>query len=344
VTVEQDALDWTALSEPAELRGLLRLGERLLAAGDSQAAASALLETVVTLYGFPRAVLVTSQHERLTVLASHGVFRTRPAGVRTSVTVALALSTATVRMVRRLDDTSDAWLSQLLPGGAAALVVPMSCGVGTDAALVVQLPSMRQPEWRGSVVAPLEQAASSTAHALRTLGTVEQLQRMVMTDGLTMIASREGFTTALDRELERSTRSGTPLSLVMVDLDDFALVNALHGHRAGDDALCRVAEALSRTCRDLDTTARYGGEEFVVILPECGPERSVAVAERLRAAVAATQTPRPLTASAGVASFPAHAADVPGLVEAADQALGLSKQAGRNRTTRARPVPAVVPA
>ena len=344
MTVEQDALDWTGFSERAELRGLLRLGERLLAAGDSQAAASALIETVVTLYGFPRAVLVTSQRDRLTVLASHGVFRKRPAGVRTSVTVALALSTATVRMVRRLDDTTDAWLSQLLPGGAAALVVPMSCGVGADAALVVQLPTMRQPDWRGSVVAPLEQAASSTAHALRTLGTVEQLQRMIMTDGLTMIASREGFTTALDRELERSARSGTPVSLVMVDLDEFALVNALHGHRAGDDALCSVAEALSRTCRDLDTTARYGGEEFVVILPECGPERSVAVAERLRAAVAATETPHPLTASAGVASFPAHAADIEGLVQAANQALGLSKQAGRNRTTRARPVPAVAPA
>lgn len=327
--------DWATQTERVELRGLLRLGERLLAADDSHAAATALLDAVVSLYGFPRAVLVSSRDERLTVLASHGVTRRRPAGARGSPAVATALATSTVRMVRRVDEADDAWLAQLMPEGAAVLVVPMSPGAGAAAALVVQLPTLREPDWRSAVVGPLEQAASSTAHALRNLGRIEHLQRMAMTDGLTMIANRGAFTSALDRELARSARSRQPFSLVMLDLDRFAAVNALHGHRAGDDALCSVAEVLSQACRDLDTTARYGGEEFVVLLPDCSPDRSVAVADRLRAAVATAEAPHPLTASAGVASFPAHASDATSLVRAADQALLAAKRAGRNRTVRA---------
>jgi diguanylate cyclase (GGDEF)-like protein len=182
------------------------------------------------------------------------------------------------------------------------------------------------------VVAQVERAAASGGSALARAVRTGQLERLAATDHLTMIANRRSFTASLERELARSVRSGKPVSLVMLDLDDFKLVNDVYGHPAGDEALRNVAAALSIACRDLDTPARYGGEEFTVILPDCDEQGCLAIAERLRAAVAAAPAARPLTASAGVATFPAHAEDGEQLVEAADAALLLAKRAGRNRT------------
>ncbi len=224
---------------------------------------------------------------------------------------------------------------QLFPGEVDVLVVPVAPADGWPGALLVQLPLLRPRHWCSSVVEPLEWTLSAAAQALRGLARLEQAERMAATDGLTNIANRTTFTAALERELARSSRSGQPISLVILDLDEFKQVNDQHGHQAGDEVLRTVAQALALTCRDLDTAARYGGEEFVVILPDCGPQRSVQVAERLRAAVALAGASRALTASAGVASYPTNGTDLETLVRAADEALLVSKRTGRNRTTAA---------
>ncbi|MGZ6825817.1 MAG: diguanylate cyclase, partial [Mycobacteriales bacterium] len=96
-----------------------------------------------------------------------------------------------------------------------------------------------------------------------------------------------------------------------------------------------VAAALAITCREFDTAARYGGEEFAVVLPSCGPEEGLLIADRLRQAVAAAPAVSAMTASAGVATFPDHAGDAEGLVLAADAALLQSKRSGRDRTVLA---------
>lgn len=318
----------------AELAGMLRLSKQLLGAADPRAAAEALLGSVVGLYGFPRAVLVSATGDRLTVLASHGLTVGVPVGPGAS-DASRAVTESATRLLRNVDEASEPWLARLFPGEVDVLVVPATTGDGWDGALIVQLPVLRPRRWRGTVVEPLEWAMSAAALALRALSRVEHAERSAATDGLTKIANRTTFTAALERELARSTRSGQPISLVMVDLDQFKQVNDEHGHQAGDEALRNVAEALSQACRDQDTAARYGGEEFVVILTDCGPERSVQVAERLRAAVAAAGAARALTASAGVASYPAHATNLETLVRAADDALLVSKRTGRNRTTAA---------
>lgn len=320
----------------AELDRLLSLATGLLAAPDSPTAASRLLDSVVEMYGFPRGVLLGASDGRLPVLASHGLSEpSPPVGLGRSAVITRALEENATRAVRGLDAGRERWLGQLFPTGADVLVVPLAAEDRRYGALVVQPPSLRDAGWRDTVVGSLERAVHCGALALRTLWRMEHLERLAATDDLTMIANRRTFDASLERELNRGARSGEPVSLVILDLDHFGTVNNDHGHPAGDEALRNVAAALSIACRDLDTAARYGGEEFAVILPDCGPDRCLDIAERLRLAVASAPAVTPLTASAGVASYPMHARDGEGLVQAADDALLLSKRAGRNRTTLA---------
>jgi len=186
---------------------------------------------------------------------------------------------------------------------------------------------------QGRLVRGLERSAAYGALALRNASLMESVQRLAATDGLTEIANRRSFELALERELARATRAAEYVSLVMVDIDNFKELNDTYGHQAGDEVLRRAGAALARECREFDTAARYGGEEFAVILPGCDPDRAHEIAERLRQAVSTTAPRTPVTASAGVATFPAHAGDAETLVRAADDALYRSKRAGRNRTS-----------
>ena len=114
-----------------------------------------------------------------------------------------------------------------------------------------------------------------------------------MLDPLTGTANRRGFERALEVELERSARRGHPCALVIVDLDDFKLVNDRHGHGVGDEVLVMLAERLRDSVRSADTVARLGGEEFALLLPETPPVRRAsrrrACAERVRRERHATQ-------------------------------------------------------
>ena len=95
-----------------------------------------------------------------------------------------------------------------------------------------------------------------------------------------------------------------------------------------------MAAALTRECREFDTACRFGGEEFAVVLPGCDGPKGLLLAERFRRAVAACEEELDVTASAGVATFPSNARDAASLVEAADQALYVSKRTGRNKVTQ----------
>jgi diguanylate cyclase (GGDEF)-like protein len=158
----------------------------------------------------------------------------------------------------------------------------------------------------------------------------ERLQRLSMIDALTGVDNRRRFDEALDREWRRSSRSGSPLSLLMIDVDRFKEYNDTRGHQAGDECLRAVAVVL-REClsRAADVVARYGGEEFAVLLPDSDLAGARCVAERLRARV---EERTPVTISAGVATMAAAQAIWPtALVSAADDALYEAKRQGRNR-------------
>jgi diguanylate cyclase (GGDEF)-like protein len=175
------------------------------------------------------------------------------------------------------------------------------------------------------------------AESIQSLTT--KLERLGLTDGLTGIYNRRFFDQMLPREVNRSHRLGTQVSLLMLDIDHFKRFNDRLGHPAGDEALRTVVRTLGQRLRDMDFVARYGGEEFAVVLPGADRDSALATAERLRSAVESATFGLPanserLTVSIGVAVYPEDADDASSLLAAADHALYAGKQAGRN-TVRA---------
>jgi diguanylate cyclase (GGDEF)-like protein len=142
----------------------------------------------------------------------------------------------------------------------------------------------------------------------------------------------------LDEEIGRATRAGSPLSCLLMDLDNFKLVNDRHGHQAGDTLLRGVVQALVGEFRAFDRVARYGGDEFVVILPNADLEAAAAAAaralERLQAVPSFEAGEEGVSASIGVAQWQAPM-NTDDLLEACDAALLRSKRQGKGRVSRA---------
>ncbi len=165
----------------------------------------------------------------------------------------------------------------------------------------------------------------------------ELLLELSNTDHLTGLFNRRYMMEALDKEVQRSIRKGGTLSLILLDIDHFKLVNDDYGHQQGDAVLQNVALLLRKELRNYDCAARYGGEEFVAILPDSTLKESVFVADRIRQAVQGTRFDAPLdklrlTVSLGVACFSKeYAPTVDGFIKMADDALYRAKANGRNR-------------
>ncbi len=159
-------------------------------------------------------------------------------------------------------------------------------------------------------------------------------------DALTGLFNRWYVLEKIEAEMNRCLRHGSPMSLLMLDIDNFRQINETHGHAAGDQVLQTVGRLLRESCRIYDIPGRYGGEEFCLMLPETTIERTLPVAERLRqrveaAHVASGETMLHITASIGLAgleSVPDEAIfGATALVERADRAMGTAKDRGRNR-------------
>ena len=154
-------------------------------------------------------------------------------------------------------------------------------------------------------------------------------------DPLTGVNNRSSFRNVLDREVDLSHRHGTPLSLIMLDVDRFKSINDKHGHMVGDVALKAIAECMLTCIRDSDILFRYGGEEFCIALSNTSLVGAAKLAERVRRAleilVVRTSGVRVhVTASFGVATLEEHD-DAAHLVEKADHSLYRAKALGRNR-------------
>lgn len=158
-----------------------------------------------------------------------------------------------------------------------------------------------------------------------------RLTALATTDPLTGLANRRAFDEALAREVALAERGVHPVSLVVLDVDHFKGFNDTFGHQVGDEVLRQVASAARGCCRATDLATRFGGEEFTVLLPATNLDGAIALAERIRQAVAVGPwSLRPVTVSAGVATL-VSGEDTAGLIEAADRAMYRAKRNGRNR-------------
>jgi diguanylate cyclase (GGDEF)-like protein len=179
----------------------------------------------------------------------------------------------------------------------------------------------------------IERFGAMAALAFNSARQRERLRAQARTDSLTGMLNRRAFFERITEELARGERIGTPVSVVLLDIDHFKPVNDEYGHAEGDRALRAIAAKLQMTVRADETAARYGGEEFALIAARAGSAEAVELAERARAAIADVSVHgSALSASAGVATWPGDADTPDALLEAADRALYEAKRAGRGRT------------
>jgi two-component system, cell cycle response regulator len=185
----------------------------------------------------------------------------------------------------------------------------------------------------GELVARVRAARRAHEMQEKLLSREHELEQLAYRDELTGLANRRFAVRQLHAEISRARRHGQDLALVILDADRFKTLNDRHGHLAGDEVLRGLADRIRGRLREEDVAARFGGEEFLVLLPDTAAEGAAAVAEDLRAAVAAEpfsigRIALPLTVSAGYAAWEGE--DLERLVARADRGLYAAKEAGRD--------------
>jgi len=196
----------------------------------------------------------------------------------------------------------------------------------------------RVQELPATVTSMLQTLADETARTIERADLLTQLADAAQHDALTGLTNRRRWDEIARDEVARATRSGTPLTFALIDLDHFKRFNDTFGHLAGDELLCGFATAAAVHLREVDTLARWGGEEFVLALPGCRAADAVTVADRIRATV-----PHGQTCTIGLAQW-APEEDATDVLARADTALYVGKRNGRDVTIIAGDLEAALPA
>ena len=245
-------------------------------------------------------------------------------------------------------------LTELAGAGPVAAI-----GVGVDA-MPVETPAERAPGRRRLIgvlvvargeggpafdalqLTRLRALAAQTGTAITNIRRYLEVRRLSMTDTLTGLGNRAQLVSSLSREIAAASRGNGVLTVLMLDIDHFKMVNDTWGHGFGDVVLRDFAGRLLACVREADTVARYGGEEFVVLLRDTDVEGGCRVAERVLDAARSrpfeeAEVSQPVTVSIGVAAYPRDGRTADDVLEAADSALYAAKRDGRNRWRVAEP-------
>jgi diguanylate cyclase (GGDEF)-like protein len=244
-----------------------------------------------------------------------------------------------------VDAMESAELSRLHAlGGAATLLLPLSTA-GRVVGLVEFIDEVGGHKFHDGETALLRTMANQVASALENARLVRQLRDAAETDLVTGVYSHRHLQDRIRQETARATRSRSPLSVLMVDLDEFKRINDEHGHLAGDRVLRAIAGALRAAVRTSDVVARYGGDEFVVLMPDTDATDAEPVAQRAAKAVAELAHPMAdgstvnISCSVGLALHPRDGRSGKELLRAADAAMYTHKRSrpGARRAPLVRP-------
>ncbi|MCW2607368.1 MAG: diguanylate cyclase with sensor, partial [Frankiales bacterium] len=318
--------------------GLARLGATLSSTHDLDRILAVVLETAMasTRASGGMVMLLSPGRDELVLAVSRGV--DVPDGLRlpvgTGVTGRVAASGEALRG-RTGEEPGCLRQAPGEPAASSVVSVPFTSG-GSVMGVLDLYDRVDADEFDANDLASVRTFASQATVAVDNVLLHQDVQRMAVTDGLTGLWNYRHFTMTMAREAERSTRFGRPLALLLLDLDKFKSVNDTHGHQRGDAVLVEIAARVRGEVRDVDTVARYGGEELVVVLPETDQAGAEQAAERICDAVRRRpfgepgEVPLAVTVSIGVAVFPVHGASPATLLRAADAALYVAKDSGRD--------------
>jgi len=224
-----------------------------------------------------------------------------------------------------------------VPGASSC--VPLTVGGEVIGSVLLSRPAPYAEAEEQRIRESVGQAAPVLAN-LRNLAVAEI---RAATDGLTGLPNQRAVADALKRTFAQASTVKAPLALLLIDLDHFKQINDQRGHPVGDQVLANVGATLRSVLRTRDFAGRKGGEEFAVLLPDTEIDAALEIAQRVRVAIAEISLPGTdvsVTASIGVAGFPAHASTLDRLERLADAALYLAKRQGRNRVELAEPAAA----
>ncbi|MCH8612088.1 sensor domain-containing diguanylate cyclase [Arsenicicoccus dermatophilus] len=262
----------------------------------------------------------------------HPIGTPRPPSSRVDLDEGIVGLAASERRVVMLDDATPC-PSAVLDGRACA--APLVSGDHAVGVLVVER-SAGQEAYDAETAELLEVVAGPAGVAMDNAMLHRTAQRQSVVDPLTGVGNLRMLTSALSREVARAQTFGRQLSLLVVDIDNFAALNQRYGHETGDGALRALAARLVELVPPVDTVARYAGEELAVLCPERGSEQALALADRLVADLRTRPLDvggqmLPVTCSIGVATWPHDGATALDMLGAADDAMTAAKAAGRDR-------------
>jgi diguanylate cyclase (GGDEF)-like protein len=330
-------------SRDAMRANLERLGEALSATHDLDVLLPVVLESALSSVGAGAGLLLVSDDEQtFTVRAEQWMDETGlpvPAVVNRGEGV---LGTVAATGIPALGVLGEGTLQPAPgePGEGQVLAVPLRRGADVVGVIALYLP--QEAEWFTDADRDaLDSLAGQAAIAVENVMLHNETQLASLTDPLTGLWNLRYLSMVITQEIERAARFDRPLALLMLDLDHFKRVNDGYGHQRGDAVLVELAQRLAGQVREVDTVARYGGEEFVVVLPETTIAGAMNLAERIGTAVreqpfsTAAGLSLNVTVSAGAAVFPEHGTTPEQLIRAADDALYVAKESGRDRSVAA---------
>ncbi len=318
----------------SQLEAINAIAQQMTAVLDLKELLSKVCVLIQEAFHISHVAVLLKEEEDLALRAHHGILTPRfPQGGRLPAGAGLwgrALTTGKTLIENDVSQTPD-YIGFYVETRARMCIPLVSFGQTLG---VLVLDSAQQGAFNAQDTQPLESVADICATAIQNAHYVERVKQLAYLDGLTGIFNRRFFELRIAEEIERARRFGTGMAVIMVDLDQFKRLNDEFGHLLGDEVLRQVSSIFHQQLRKFDVVCRYGGEEFAILLSQTNPQHAMSVAEKLRRLVETWQfpgVPRPVTISAGAATYPDHGSTRDELVKASDAGLYAAKQAGRNR-------------